>query len=92
MIKEKLSKQQRKICAHLLLGKRNIDIAREMKIHTGTVKFHIGNIFKIVGAKSRSELIVKLIPIVFPDKPLKVSLPINEKNQDFEYIHALLRN
>ena len=52
-----LSTRERQILEHLLLGKRNHQIAEVAQISERTVKFHVTNILKKLGAESRGDLL-----------------------------------
>jgi DNA-binding CsgD family transcriptional regulator len=55
--KESLSIREREICELVLLGLTNNEIADKLFIAEGTVKCHINNIYKKLGAKKRVEVL-----------------------------------
>ena len=65
----KLSKRKREIIYHLLLGKRNREIAEELGITEKTVKNNLYTIYRILRVKSRSQLLHRLL------NPLKIDSP-----------------
>lgn len=52
-----LSDRQREVLAYLLQGKPNKTISEKMNISQNTVKAHLSGIFKILGAKNRTEAV-----------------------------------
>ena len=60
-IKQKTARgNQRKLVEKLLLeGMSNAEIAKQLLIQEKTVRFHITNIFKATGCKTRTQFIVK---------------------------------
>ena len=52
--------QQSEIAARIYLGKSNKEIAADLFIQVGTVKYHITTIYQMLGVKSRSEAMLKL--------------------------------
>ena len=55
-----LSERERNIVLHMLLGRTNNEIARETTISPRTVKFHVANILKKLGAQTRAEVMRQL--------------------------------
>lgn len=56
-----MTKQQERVMELVCKGMSNRAIANEMFVTEGTVKFHLGNIFKEKKVKSRQELIVQCL-------------------------------
>lgn len=52
-----LTEREREVLQQLVRGKSNQEIAAELFISLGTVKFHIGNIFMKLGVQSRVEAV-----------------------------------
>ncbi len=52
-----LSSQQRIVLRYLALGYRYHEIGEQLGIRTRTVKYHVDNVRKKVGARSRAELL-----------------------------------
>lgn len=52
-----LTSRERDVLHLVAAGHRNADIAAELAISPNTVKFHIANLLRKVGARTRSELI-----------------------------------
>ncbi|ROQ40010.1 regulatory LuxR family protein [Frondihabitans sp. PhB188] len=52
-----LSPREREVLSLVAAGARNRDIARKLGISDNTVKFHVSNLLRKVGARSRSELV-----------------------------------
>ncbi len=52
-----LSSRQREVLAYLLQGKPNKTISEKMNISQNTVKAHLSGIFKVLGAKNRTEAV-----------------------------------
>ena len=50
----KLSKRQKKVLSHIVMGLSNKEIATELCIQEGTVKMHCADIFKQLGVKNRT--------------------------------------
>jgi len=48
----------------ILEGKRNKQIAADMNIKEGSVKFHCTNLFKRFGVRSRTQLVLKMTTAV----------------------------
>ncbi len=61
MKQKRLTERQQEVMDKLLKGKRNIQIAKELKITIKTVKFHLTNIYKFHRVRSCKELIVKCL-------------------------------
>lgn len=57
----KLSKSELKVTQEVILGKSNREVAAICFITEKTVKFHLTNIYKKAGVKSRAQLIVKML-------------------------------
>ncbi len=57
----KLSKRRRDVLYHLLMGKRNREISKELGITEKTVKNNLSMTYKILRVKSRTELIHRLL-------------------------------
>lgn len=55
-----LTPKQRRVLDHVLDGKRNREIAEEMHVELETVKWHLGNIYRILGLTRRFELFREL--------------------------------
>ncbi len=72
--KKYLSIREREICEQILKGMSNQEIAEELYISQGTVKCHINNIYKKLGAKKRVEIIDH-----YPE-PEYSDIPITESN------------
>jgi len=56
-----LSPRQTEVVTHLLSGKADKQIAREMNITVPTVRMHMGRLFREFGAHDRVELILCLL-------------------------------
>ena len=50
-----LRPRELEVLRHLALGRRNRDIATALSISENTVKFHLANVFRKLGATSRAE-------------------------------------
>jgi len=55
-----LTPRQTEIVRHLLLGKSDKQIARELKISVPTVRTHMGRLFHKLGLSDRVELILHI--------------------------------
>ncbi|WP_096787238.1 MULTISPECIES: response regulator transcription factor [Rhodobacterales] len=64
-VDEHLTERQRAVCDALRRGKSNKIIAGELKLCESTVKVHIRNIMKKLGAKNRTEAAFKLNSSMF---------------------------
>ncbi|WP_423922709.1 helix-turn-helix transcriptional regulator [Frigoribacterium sp. 2-23] len=53
---ESLSAREREVLRRVATGDRNHDIARTLGISDNTVKFHVSNLLRKLGARSRTEL------------------------------------
>ncbi len=54
-----LTPRERQVALLVTRGLSNKDVAREMGLSEGTVKIHVHNIFRKLGAKNRYGLIVQ---------------------------------
>ncbi len=57
---DSLSDRENQVLDHLLLGKSNKNIAKEMHVCERTIKFHCSNIYKKLNVNSRHLLIIKI--------------------------------
>lgn len=57
---EDLSMAQRRVLDQLIQGKTNRDIADSLCLSEATIKSHLYAIYRIIGVKNRSQLIVKM--------------------------------
>ena len=57
---EDLSNAQRRVLDQLIQGKTNRDIADSLCLSEATIKSHLYAIYRIIGVKNRSQLIVKI--------------------------------
>ncbi len=55
-----LTKRQGEVLCHLMQAKPNRKICRDMRISEGTVKAHVGAIFKALNVHSRCEMAAEL--------------------------------
>ena len=53
-----LTPRERQVAFLVTRGLSNKDVARELGLSEGTVKIHVHNIFRQLGAKNRYELII----------------------------------
>lgn len=53
-----LTPRERDVLHHVVEGRSNAQVARELSISIGTVRFHVSNILSKLGRTSRAELIV----------------------------------
>ena len=53
-----LTTRQRDVAALLAAGKSNKEIARELKVYEGTVKFHVKSILRKLGVRNRTEAVL----------------------------------
>jgi DNA-binding NarL/FixJ family response regulator len=53
-----LSKREREVCNMVATGLSNKEVASALFVTEKTVKFHLTNIYKTLGLKSRAQLIV----------------------------------
>lgn len=58
--KYNLSRREMEVVEAVAKGQSNKEVAHELFVTEKTIKFHLTNIFKKAGVKSRSQLIVKL--------------------------------
>jgi len=56
---ESLSKQERRILAGIIQGKKNKEIAAELGISENTVKNHCVTLYRKLGVRNRTEAAVK---------------------------------
>lgn len=72
-----LSKREAEVAGIVIKGFSNKDIANQLFVTEKTVKFHLTNIYKKMGVKSRSQLIVWCMPhISFEENnPSQVQTP-----------------
>lgn len=61
LAKKELTKYQTNVLNLIVTGKSNKAVATELGICEKTVKFHLTNIYKFTGVKSRAELIVQYL-------------------------------
>jgi DNA-binding NarL/FixJ family response regulator len=59
-VEEKLTARELEVCALLASGLRNDEIARRLWVTDRTVKFHLSNVYKKLGVRSRGEAIAAL--------------------------------
>ncbi len=62
LIQKGLSNREAELADLVSRGLSNIEIANQLFITTKTVKFHLTNIYKKMGLKSRAQLIVWCLP------------------------------
>jgi len=53
-----LTTRQREVAALLADGKSNKEIARQLKVYEGTIKFHVKNILRKLGVRNRTEAVL----------------------------------
>jgi len=58
---EKLTKKQKEICKYLVSGLVDKEICQKMTISKSGVRYHLGNIYKILGVESRYTAIAYLL-------------------------------
>jgi DNA-binding NarL/FixJ family response regulator len=56
---EKLTERELEVLGHVAAGARNREIAENLSVSTKTVEFHLGNILGKLGARSRTEAVVR---------------------------------
>ena len=56
-----LTEKQLQVCKHLVAGRSNQAIARALDISEHTVKTHLKSVFEKLGAKSRTELVARVV-------------------------------
>lgn len=61
-LKSGLSRRESEVADLVRQGLKNADVAQKLFVTEKTVKFHLTNIFKKLGIKSRSQLIVWCLP------------------------------
>jgi DNA-binding NarL/FixJ family response regulator len=61
-----LSRRQSEVLLLLSEGRSNREIAETLKLAEQTVKVHVSNILRVLGARSRTEAVVKLGDLGFP--------------------------
>ena len=59
--KPKLTQREKEILKELVLGKNNVEIAKDLVISVHTVKAHISNIFEKLEVSDRVQAVVKAI-------------------------------
>ena len=59
--------RERVIIEHIFAEESNEDIAAALRCSVKTVEFHIGNILRKVGARSRVGLVLRLVAPLYPD-------------------------
>lgn len=64
-----LSRREAEILQHVIMGEKNLDIAEGLQISPRTVKFHIRNLLKKVGARNRADIIRIYITGIGPAAP-----------------------
>lgn len=68
--KKALTDRQYQVFKRVLRGMTNFDIGYELGIYDKGVKWHLTNIYKILGVKSRAEMIVKYLNPAAPIEKL----------------------
>lgn len=66
MALNKLSTRESEVVEHLVTGNANKVIASDLFVTEKTIKFHLTNIYKKMGAKSRASLIAMMVPYMTP--------------------------
>ena len=61
-----LSRRQSEVLVLLSEGRSNREIAEALQLAEQTVKVHVSNILRVLGARSRTEAVVKLGDLGFP--------------------------
>ncbi|WP_215542135.1 response regulator transcription factor [Amycolatopsis sp. CA-230715] len=61
-----LTDREWQVLLQLTRGRSNSEIAKELAISLNTVQFHVGNVLRKTGARSRAEAIVKFARCGFP--------------------------
>jgi LuxR family maltose regulon positive regulatory protein len=56
---EELTERELEVLAHVAAGARNREIARNLNVSIKTVEFHLRNILGKLGARSRTEAVVR---------------------------------
>lgn len=54
------TKGQRRIMEHLIVGKTNREIAKDLQMNLSTVKYHLNGIFRKTQSKNRNQCILKI--------------------------------
>ncbi len=62
LIQKGLSHREAEVAEHLVQGLSNKEIGNQLFVTEKTIKFHLTNIYKKLGLKSRSQLIVWAMP------------------------------
>jgi len=57
-----LTSRQSEVVALLLLGLTNAEIADSLDVDVNTIKTHLRHIYKILGTKSRAQVLARLLP------------------------------
>ena len=70
-----LTPRQAEIVQHLLLGKSDKQIARELGISVPTVRTHMGRLFHKLGLRDRVELILYVFACLRENKGLSCETP-----------------
>lgn len=89
MLKEKLvqkglSHREADVAVAVSKGASNKDVAQALFVTEKTIKFHLTNVYKKMGVKSRSQLIVWCMPhMTFTeDQPQETERPMRERDGD----------
>lgn len=80
-INKGLSSREAEVAALVSTGKPNKEVALQLFVTEKTVKFHLTNIYKKLGVKSRSQLIVWSLGHLKFEEPEK-SEKVDEKPKD----------
>lgn len=59
MMLDKLSRAERDVYAQVILGLSNDEVAAHLSLCPETVKYHLTRMFKKIGCRSRTQLIVR---------------------------------
>jgi DNA-binding NarL/FixJ family response regulator len=71
-----LTNREEQIVSHLRSGKSNKQIAYELDLSLGTVKVHLHNIMKKLGAHNRIQVLATQNPVAAAGRPMNHSVQL----------------
>ena len=66
---ESLTERELEVLGLLVTGRTNAEIARDLFVAVGTVKAHVNNIYRKLGARNRAEAISRAQDLNLPRRP-----------------------